>query len=77
MVLIALAALIFLPPEKIPGIATQLGRFIGGLTRQFNEIKVHMEQGMHQDLTSFKKTLPPATTNETKESPGNPDQPSS
>ncbi len=58
MILIGIMALIFIPPEKLPGLATQLGRFFGQLNRNFNEIKSQVEGGIKTEIHSIKKALP-------------------
>lgn len=57
MILIGLIALIFLPPEKLPGIATQLGRFLGQLSHNFNDVKKQVENGMKAEVKSIQKNL--------------------
>ncbi|EKD41602.1 MAG: hypothetical protein ACD_73C00630G0001 [uncultured bacterium] len=59
MILISVVALLFLPPEKLPDIATKLGRFIGQLNHSFNDIKSSMEKGMRAEMNQIKTNLPP------------------
>lgn len=37
--LIALVALLVIKPDKLPGLATSIGRWFGELTRSLNEVK--------------------------------------
>ncbi len=60
ILLIFVVALVVLGPEKLPRVASQVGRWIGrarGMARQFRE---QLEQEVN--LEESRKTLPPQTT---------------
>lgn len=54
MVMIALIALLFIKPEKLPGFATRLGRFMAQIRNQVNDVKKEIESG-YNDQSNDKK----------------------
>lgn len=49
MIMIALMALLFIKPEKLPGFATRLGRFMAQIKNQVNEVKKGIEEGYNSE----------------------------
>lgn len=47
---VALLALLFIPPKKLPEVATTLGRLFVKLQSQFQEIKKEMTVNLRHDL---------------------------
>jgi Tat protein translocase TatB subunit len=62
VVLIFLMALFFLGPEKLPKIATQVGRWIGKARRSVAQLKYQLEKEVGPSLDNQSIYTPPAKT---------------
>lgn len=51
IIMIALVALLVIKPEKIPGFATGLGRFIAQIRNQVLDVKTGIEKGFNDEST--------------------------
>lgn len=49
LILVAIVALLFIPPKKLPQAATSLGRFFSQLQRGFNELKSGVQSSLKDD----------------------------
>jgi len=49
LILIALAALLFIPPQKLPGAARSVGRFLSQLRNTFEEVKKEIVNPSDED----------------------------
>lgn len=53
IILIAIVALIFIPPDKLPEVATKLGRMYHQFRSNFNELKSGVEHGIKKETDKF------------------------
>lgn len=45
MILVAIVALLLIPPQELPRLATSLGRFLASLRHSFNKVKTDLLNG--------------------------------
>ncbi len=50
LILVALVALLVIPPQKLPQVATTMGRLLAQLNRNFQEIKTTVSDSLKEDL---------------------------
>lgn len=53
LALVALVTLLLVKPEKLPQVATNLGRWLTELRRNFNDVKRSVEEGLKDQPTKI------------------------
>lgn len=75
LVLISVLALLLVPPEKLPQVATTLGRFLAQLQAGIRDVKSQVHSTFREDLPTIQRRTPPALPAEKKETPTAPTKP--
>lgn len=57
IILIAVVAMVFIPPEKLPSVATTLGRWMAKVQKGFNEIKQGIAQSVEKEVKEVKEKI--------------------
>ncbi|MBX7149176.1 twin-arginine translocase TatA/TatE family subunit [bacterium] len=66
LIVVGILALILIPPEKLPGVATKLGRYVRTIQRSLEEVKGSFKDGLKADNAPPVKRpeIPPQNTSQ-------------
>lgn len=57
IILIAVVAMVFIPPEKLPRVATTLGRWMAKVQKGFSEMKQGITQSVEKEAKDIKEKI--------------------
>ncbi len=57
LIVVIILAVLFIKPDKLPEVATSLGRWLAEITRGVNDVRQSVENGLKE-----KKKIPPTLT---------------